>query len=76
MSKRLIEYIASFNYFNKSLIVLFAASDRISIASFPTVIGAPVEKVSTTFTTEFSMSIRIVKVLLKTTRNKKKAKQN
>ena len=76
MSKKLIECIASFNYFDKSLIVLCAASDRISIASFPTVIGAPAEKVSATFTIEFKMSIIIVKELLKTTRNKKKAKQN
>ena len=43
MSKRLSKYIASFDYFDKSLIVLAATSGSISIASFATVTGAPVE---------------------------------
>ena len=34
MSKRLSKYIASFDYFDKSLIVLSATSGSISIASF------------------------------------------
>ena len=38
MSKRLSKYIASFGYFDKSLIVLSVTSDIISIASFATVI--------------------------------------
>ena len=42
MSKRLSKYIASFDYFDKSLIVLSATSGCISIASFATVIGTPV----------------------------------
>ena len=42
MSKRLSKYIASFDYFDKSLIVLSIASGSISIASFATVIGTPV----------------------------------
>ena len=42
MSKRLSKYIASFDYFDKSLIVLSATSDSISISSFVTVIGTPV----------------------------------
>ena len=41
MSKRLSKYIASFDYFDKSLIVLSVATGSISIASFATVIGAP-----------------------------------
>ena len=41
MSKRLSKYIASFDYFDKSLIVLSATSGSISIASFATVIAAP-----------------------------------
>ena len=44
ISKRLSKYIASFDYFDKSLIVLSATSGSISIASFATVIG-PVEPV-------------------------------
>ena len=40
MSKRLSKYIASFDYFDKSLlIVLSVAIGSISIASFATVIG-------------------------------------
>ena len=42
MSKRLNKYIASFDYFDKSLIVLSATSGSISIASFATVIGTPI----------------------------------
>ena len=38
MSKRLSKYIASFDYFDKSLIVLSAKSGSISIVSFATVI--------------------------------------
>ena len=40
MSKRLSKYIASFDYFDKSLIVLSVTTSSISIASFATVIGA------------------------------------
>ena len=42
MSQRLSRYIAPFDYFDKSLIVLSAPSGSISIAPFATVIGAPV----------------------------------
>ena len=41
-SKKLSKYITSFDYFDKSLIVLSVAVDSISIVSFATVIGAPV----------------------------------
>ena len=41
MSKRLSKYIASFDYFDKSLIVLSVTSSGISIASCTTVIGIP-----------------------------------
>ena len=37
MSKRLSKYIASFDYFDQSLIVLSIATGSISIASFATV---------------------------------------
>ena len=66
MSKNLSKYIASCEYFDKSLIVLSVATDSISIASFETVIGAPVGIVST-----FSITIVFVKRFLKTVRNKK-----
>ena len=72
MSKRLSKYIASFDYFDKSLIVLSVATGSISIASFATVIGAPVGMMSASCSLAFSITTGIVKKLLKTTRNKKK----
>ena len=75
MSKILSKYIASFEYFDKSLIVLSVTTGSISVASFATVIGAPVGIVSASFSLAFSIFTRIVKKLLKTTRSKKK-KQN
>ena len=49
MSKRLSKYIVSFDHFDKSLIILSDKTGSISIASFATVIGAPVEIVSFEF---------------------------
>ena len=72
MSKRLSKYIASFDYSDKPLIVLSVTTGSISIASFVTVIGAPVGIVSACFSLAFSSFTGIVKKLLKTTRNKKK----
>ena len=70
MIKRLSKYIASFDYFEKSLIFLSATSGSISIASFVTVTGAPVAVASSGFSLVFSMSTGIVKKLLKITQNK------
>ena len=72
MSKRPSKYIASFDCFDKSLIVLSATSGSISIASFATVTGATVWIASACFSLEFSISTGIVKKLLKITQNKKK----
>ena len=72
MSKRLSKYIASFEYFDKSLIVLSVTTGSISIASFATVIGAPVGIISASFSLAFSIYTGIIKRLFKTTRNKKK----
>ena len=72
MSKRLSEYIASFDYVGKSLIVLSATSGSLSIVSFATVIEAPEGIASVTFSLAFSISTGIEKKLLKTTQNKKK----
>ena len=53
MSKKVSKYVASFYYFDKSLIVLCATSGSISVASFATVIRTPVgiasESISLTF---------------------------
>ena len=70
MSKRLSKYIASFDYFDKSLIVLSVTTGSTSIASFATVIGATVGFVSAGCTLTFLISTG--KKQLKTTRNKKK----
>ena len=67
MSKRLSKYIASFDNFNKSLTVLSATSGSISVASFVTVIGAPVGIASASFSLAFLMSTGVIKKLLKTT---------
>ena len=72
MSKRLSKYITSFGYFDRSLIVLSVTIGSVSIASFASVIGAPVGIVSAGFSIAFSISTGIIKKLLKTTWNKKK----
>ena len=70
MSKSLSKYIASFDYFDKSLIFSSVTTGSISIASFATVIAAPVGMASASFSLAFSISTGIVKKLLKATINK------
>ena len=72
MSKKLSKYISFFDYTDKSLIVLSVTSGGVSIASFATVIGAPIGITSTNLSLAFSLSTGLVKKLLKATRNKKK----
>ena len=61
ISKMLSKYIASFDYFDKSLIVLSTTTGSIPIASFATVIGAPVGIACASFSLAFSMLTWIVK---------------
>ena len=61
MSKRLGKYIASFEYFDKSLIILSVTTGSIYIASFATVIRAPVGITSASFSLTFSICTGIVK---------------
>ena len=75
-SKRLSKCTASFDYFDKSLIALSLATSSISIASFATVIGAPIGIAYATFSLEFSISTGIVEKLLKTTWNREKTHPN
>ena len=75
MSKNLSKYIASLEYFGKSLIVLSITTGSISIASFATIIGAPIGIMSTTCSLAFSVTAGFVKKYLKTIRNKKKKTQ-
>ena len=72
MSKKLSKYLSFFDYFDKSLIVLSVTSGGISIGSFARVIGAPIGITSATLSLAFSLCTRLVKKLLKATRNKKK----
>ena len=72
MRKNLSKYIASFEYFDKSLIVLSVATGIISIASFATVIETPVGIMTASFSLTFSMTTGFVKKKLK---NNKKQKE-
>ena len=65
MRKNLCKYIASFEYFDKSLIVLSVATGTISIASFATVIGAPAGIMSASCSLSFSVATGFVRKLLK-----------
>ena len=72
MSKNLSKYIASFEYFDKSLFVLSVATGSISTASFSTVTAARVGIVSASWSLAFSVTTGFVKTFLKIIRNKKK----
>ena len=70
MGKRLSKHIASFHYFDKSLIVLSVTSGSISIASFATV-SISIASVASfaiaraSFSLAFSISTGIVKKIVK-----------
>ena len=72
ISKNLCKYIASLDYFDKSLNVLSTWSGSISIASFASVIRVPAGIIGTSFGFTFSITSGFVKKYLKTIRNKKK----
>ena len=61
MSKLLSKYIASFDYFDKSLIVLSVTSFSISITSFSTIIGTPIGIASASFSLALSLSTGLAK---------------
>ena len=61
MRKSLIKYIASFDYFDRTLIVLSATNSSISIVSFAPVIGAPAGIASASFSLRFLMNTEIAK---------------
>ena len=63
ISKKLSKYISFFDYFDKSLIVLSVTSGGVSIASFATVIGIPVEITSASLSLAFSLCMGLVKKL-------------
>ena len=53
MSKTLNKYIAAFDYIVKTLIVLSATSGGVSIVSLASIVGAPAEIRSASFTFVF-----------------------
>ena len=61
MSKRLSKCIASFDYFDKTLIVLSEISGSISIASFATIIGTLVGIASASLSLAFSLCTGLVR---------------
>ena len=71
-SKILNKYVTAFDYIDKILIVLSAATSGVSIISFTSIARAPIRIVSASFTLFFSLTTGIVKKLLNITRNKKK----
>ena len=73
MSKNPSKYIASFEYFKKSLIVLSVATGSISIASFATVTGASVGTASAIFSLKFSISTGNVKKRKQYNKRKRKS---
>ena len=72
INKNISKYIASLDYFDKSLNVLSILSSSIYIASFATVIGAPSGIIETSCGFTFSITSEFVKKLLKTIEKKKK----
>ena len=72
ISKNLCKYIASLDYFDKSLNVLSTLSGSISIASFASVIRVPAGIIGASLGFTFSITSGFVKRYLKTIRNKKK----
>ena len=66
------KYIASLDYFDKSLNALSILSGSISIASFANLIGVPAGVIGASYGFTFSITSGFVKRFLKTIRNKKK----
>ena len=64
ISKNISKYIASLNYFDKSLNVWSILSESISIASFASVIGAPAGIIGASCGLTFSITSGFVKRFL------------
>ena len=72
ISKNISKYIASLDYFDKSLNVLSILSGSIYIASFASVIRVPAEIIGASCGFTFSITSEFVKKFLKAIINKKK----
>ena len=74
-SKKLSTYVTTFDYIDKTLIVL-SATKGVGIVSHATIVGGPVGIASAGFTKVFSLPTGIIKILLSTKRKKKKKKHD
>ena len=72
MSKNLSNYIAYFEYLDKSIMALSVVTASISTESFATAIGASVGIMIASCSLAFSITTGFLKKFLKTIRNKKK----
>ena len=63
-SKKLTKYVAAFDYTDRFLIVLSAATRGVSICLFTSVVGASLGIASGSFALVFSLTTEIVKHLL------------
>ena len=72
ISKNLSKYIASLDYFDRSLNVLSILSGSISVASIATIIGVPAGIIGAIYSFTFLVTSGFVKRFLKTIVNKKK----
>ena len=72
MSKKLSKHIATFDYIDKTLIILSETSGGMSIISFTSVIGIPAGIASASFALLFYLPTGIIKKLLPVTRKNKK----
>ena len=72
ISTNISKYIASLDYFGKSVNVLSILSGSISIVSFATVIRAPAGIIGASCGLTFSITSGFIKKFLKTTKKKKK----
>ena len=76
MSEKLSKYMASFDYFHKTLIVLSVTTGGISTIYFTNVIGVPVEITRVSFSLVFYLTTGIIKKLLKVITNEIKKHNN
>ena len=70
--KKLNKYIVGFGYLNKIFFALSASFSTLSIASYATVVGLPVDIAVPSWTLIFTVSTGINKSLLKVTKKSKK----
>ena len=68
-SKKLSKYVTTFDYIDKILIALSAATGGISIISFTSIIGVPAGIANASFTLICSIITGIIKKLLNITRS-------